>query len=119
MQGGSDLGEGIVHIIDNLKQIYIVRGNDSPFDEMIEIDQSVPKFLAVEKDRHFFVQFIGLGKGKGLEEFVHGPEPAGEHHDSLGMIEEVELAQEKVVELEGEFGVSVGVDSLLKGQADP
>jgi hypothetical protein len=38
MQRGGDLGEGIVHTIDNLKQIHISGGNDSPFDEMLKID---------------------------------------------------------------------------------
>ena len=83
MQGGGDLGEGIVHIINNLKQIHIPWGNDSHSDKMIEIDQSVPEFLAVEKDRHFFVQFIGLGKGEGLEEFVHCTKTARKYHDTL------------------------------------
>ena len=118
VQGGGDLGEGIVHIIDNPKQIHIARGNDSPLDEMIKIDQAVPKFLTVEKDRHFFVQFIGLGKGEGLEEFVHCSKPAGKDHDGLGMIEEVEFAQKEVVKLKGEVGIGIGVNSLLKGQTD-
>jgi len=115
VQGGGDLGEGIVHIINNLKQIHIARGNDSPFNEVIEIDQAVPKLLAVEKDRHFFVQLIGLGKSEGLEEFVHCSKAAGEDHDGLGMVEEVEFAQKEIVKLKGEVGVGIGIDSLLKG----
>ena len=117
VQRGGDLPECIVDIVDNLKQIYIPWGNHSPLDKMIEIDQSVPEFFAVKKDRHFFVQFIGLGKGEGLEEFVHCSEPAGKDHDGLGMIKEVELAQEEVVELKGEVGIGIGVDPLLEGQA--
>ena len=119
VKGGGDLGESIVHIIDNFKQIYIAWGNDSPLDKMIEIDQTVPEFLAVEKDRHFFVQFIGLGKCEGLEEFVHGTKTARKYHDGLGMIEEIELTQEEVVKLEGEVGIGIGINSLLKRQADP
>ena len=118
VQRGGDLGEGIVHIIDHLKQVYIAWGNDSPLDEVIKIDQAVPEFPAVEKDWHFFVQFIGLGKGEGLEEFIHRPKPAGKDHDGLGMIKEVEFTEKEVVKLEGKVGIGIGIDSLLKGQAD-
>ena len=62
------------------------------------------------------VHLAGLAEGQDLEQFVHGAEAAGEHHQRRGAHREMHLAHGEIVEAEGEFRRRIGIGLLLHGQ---
>ena len=61
------------------------------------------------------VHILGLNEGQDLEQLLHDAKTAGEYDDSLGQVDEPDLAHEKVMEFEIQFSADFGIVMLLKG----
>ena len=61
------------------------------------------------------VHILGLNEGQDLEQLLHDDKTAGEYDDSLGRVDEPDLAHEKVMEFEIQFSADFGIVMLLKG----
>src|ERR1700691_5394780 len=110
--------EGVFGGVDEFEEVEIFGGDGAGVDEGLEVHDAVPVFTAVNYDKDFFCEFVGLGEGENFEEFVDSAEAAGKNHQGFSEIGEPKLAHEEIMEFEIERWSDVGVRILLEGQID-
>ena len=74
-----------------------------------------PECAAHEHHREL-LDLAGLHQREGLEDLVEGAEPAGQHDERAGVLDEHDLADEEMVELHEVIDIGIGL--LLVGQID-
>src|SRR5580704_13607826 len=93
-------GEGVFGSIDELEQVEVFGRDGTGVDEGLEVHDAVPVFAAVNDDKDFFREFVGLGEGEDFEELVDGAEAPGKNNQGFGEVGEPELAHEEIMEFE-------------------
>ena len=109
---------GLARRIGKAEEIEVLRRHHAAVDEVLEVDEALPELRIIEHDGQRVVHLAGLAQRQDLEEFVHGAEAAGKHHERRGAHGEMHLAHGEIVEAEGEVRRRIGVGLLLHGERD-
>ncbi len=117
-QLGRNVVESVVHVVDRMEQIHILRRDHPHVDQVIEVDHLVPELRPVQHDRHLLRYLSGLHQRQGLHQLVQRAEPAREDHHGVGKGHKKELAHEEVMELEVQRRRDVLVRHLLERKGD-
>src|SRR5450755_4448092 len=96
-------------------QVEIFVGNDPFIGHLVEIEDRIPVFSAIEDDRDS-LHPLGLPQAKRVEQLVERAVAARKDHERFGSQDEVKLTNREVVELKAKIGRDVGVRFLLVRQ---
>ena len=100
------------------QQVEILLGDRAPFGHRRKIQDLIPVFAAVQDDREFLRQLVGLRERQNFEELVARPEPARKNHHRRRQVREPELPHEEVMEFEVQTVGDVFVRALFVRQPD-
>src|SRR5438093_3633267 len=95
-------------------QPQIFFGDGSAAQQPTEVDGGPPPSGAVEQDGRAVADLAGLKQGHELPQFVHGSEASRKDDQGPSGLGEPELAQDKLEDVETEFGCVVGERLMLR-----
>src|SRR5712671_5672190 len=85
------------------EEIEVTRRDHFLFGEALEVDDAGPIRLVYKHDG-YAPHLDRLHQGEQFEQFIQGPEAAGEHHQRICSHREMEFADRKIVKLERQLG---------------
>ncbi len=110
--------EGFVNAVSVLEIVEVRLADGAPADHVLEVENFVPVFSAIDEDQRVLRHFTGLRQGHHFPKFVEGAEAAGKDNEGFGDLREPQFAHEKIMEIEAELGTDVRIRELLVGQFD-
>ena len=115
--GGHDRRDGLVDVVGDGEQVEVAQVDRARLGggAAQPVEQPAPVGGADQHDREAG-DLLGLHQGHRLEQLVEGAEPAGQHDEALGVLDEHRLAGEEVAEVDAE--VDELVEPGLEGQLD-
>src|SRR4051794_17562304 len=113
----ADDADDFVGLVGQLEQGELAGADVGPGEHRVlePGQQAGPVGPADQHDRELG-DLAGSDQGQRLEQLVHGAEPAGQHHERLGVLDEAGLPHEEVAELQAY--VDEVVEAHLPGQFD-
>jgi hypothetical protein len=81
--------------VDELEKIEVAGRNGTPVHERLKVHDAAPVFAAINDDKNFLGQLVGLGEREDFEKLVDGAETAGKITSALAKYANQNLRMKK------------------------